>query len=203
MEKRLAQIISIIFHPLLIPTYLFLILLNLPVYFAMIIPLNAKWMILGLIFLNTCILPSVFVFLIYKRGVVSSVYLETREERTFPYMVTVIFFYLAYYLLRRMQVSPILYYILAGMTLLMILSFVINLFWKISTHMTAAGAFLGTILGVSYFLEMYMLYLILALVILNGMVGFARLKEKAHSPAQVYAGFLLGSIIMSLLFLIQ
>jgi membrane-associated phospholipid phosphatase len=40
-------------------------------------------------------------------------------------------------------------------------------------------------------------------VIISGLVGFARLKLKAHNQAQVYTGFLTGAFIMLLFFLIN
>jgi membrane-associated phospholipid phosphatase len=38
--------------------------------------------------------------------------------------------------------------------------------------------------------------LILGLIILSGLVGFARLKLNTHSPAQVYAGFGVGVTLL-------
>ncbi len=92
---------------------------------------------------------------------------------------------------------------MAGTAFLVILVLVINLFWKISSHTTAIGALLGTIIGTSYFLEMYLINWILLITLISGLVGFARLKENAHSPLQVYAGFIVGFTVMCLLFLIQ
>ncbi len=203
MEKFVARLVSIIFHPLFIPTYLYIILLHLPVYFSLVLPTEIRWLIIGMIFITTGILPSLFIFFLFKRGLVASLNLETKEERTFPYLISVVFYYLAYYLLRRLQLSPFLYYIMAGTAFLVILVLVINLFWKISSHTTAIGALLGTIIGTSYFLEMYLINWILLITLISGLVGFARLKENAHSPLQVYAGFVVGFAVMCLLFLIQ
>jgi membrane-associated phospholipid phosphatase len=37
----------------------------------------------------------------------------------------------------------------------------------------------------------------MALVILSGFVGYARLRLNAHTPLQVYVGFLLGTLILT------
>jgi membrane-associated phospholipid phosphatase len=34
--------------------------------------------------------------------------------------------------------------------------------------------------------------IIVALIIISGLVGFARLQLQAHNPAQVYTGFIVG-----------
>jgi membrane-associated phospholipid phosphatase len=44
-------------------------------------------------------------------------------------------------------------------------------------------------------------YVILAALVC-GLVGFARLKLKAHTPAQVYAGFFAGFLLMLVIFLV-
>jgi len=201
MEKRIAQVISVVFYPLFVPTYAFAILLTMPAYFAALMPPNAKWMVLGLIFLTTCILPTLFIFAMIKSGMVTTTYLSKREDRTMPYIVSIIFFYLTYYLLKKLQISPVYYYFMIGATLLNILVMGINFFWKISSHMASIGALAGMMLGLSYFLGTFYFFLIALSLIMAGITGFARLKLQAHTPAQVYSGFLLGFFTILALFL--
>jgi len=201
MEKRIAQVISVVFYPLFVPTYAFAILLTMPAYFAALMPPNAKWMVLGLIFLTTCILPTLFIFAMIKSGMVTTTYLSKREDRTMPYIVSIIFFYLTYYLLKKLQISPVYYYFMIGATMLNILVMGINFFWKISSHMASIGALAGMMLGLSYFLGTFYFFLIGLSLIMAGITGFARLKLQAHTPAQVYSGFLLGFFTILALFL--
>jgi len=201
MEKRIAQVISVVFYPLFVPTYAFAILLTMPAYFAALMPPNAKWMVLGLIFLTTCILPTLFIFAMIKSGMVTTTYLSKREDRTMPYIVSIIFFYLTYYLLKKLQISPVYYYFMIGATMLNILVMGINFFWKISSHMASIGALAGMMLGLSYFLGTFYFFLIGLSLLMAGITGFARLKLQAHTPAQVYSGFLLGFFTILALFL--
>ncbi len=203
MEKRLAQVISIVFHPLLLPTYTYALLFTLPVYFAFVLSPESRLTILGMIFLITCFFPAIFILFMVKRGIVQSVHMNKREERTFPYMVTIIFFYVTFYLLKKIEIPAIYYYFAAAVTLLAVLTLIINMFWKISSHMVAIGGVFGLIVGLSFFLGIYFNGLIILLAILAGLIGFARLKTESHSPAQVYAGFFLGAVTTSVLFIIQ
>jgi membrane-associated phospholipid phosphatase len=202
MEIRFAKIISVIFHPLLVPAYSYLILLNLKAYFSMIIPEQARWRIIALIFITTFILPSLVSFYLYKRKIISSMQMEMKEERTLPYMVTAIFFYLTYYMLNRFEISPVFYYYMAGATFLVIVTLIINLFWKISGHMISVGAVVGAIISLSVLLRLNLNALILISIFLAGLIAFARLRLGAHTPAQIYAGFFLGSIVMAGVFLL-
>jgi hypothetical protein len=201
MEKKIARVISVIFYPLFIPTYAFAILLSMPAYFSALMNPSAKWMVLGLIFLTTCIVPTIFFIVMIKSGMVTTTYLSKREDRTLPYIVSIIFFYLAYYLLKRLQISPVYYYFMIGATLLNIIVMGINFVWKISSHMASVGALAGMMVGLSYFLGTFYFGLIALSILMAGITGFARLKLQAHTPAQIYAGFLLGFFTIMALFL--
>jgi len=203
MEKRTAQAISVVFYPLFVPTYAFAILLTLPAYFSALMPASAKWMVLGLVFATTCILPTLLFIIMIKTGIVSTTYLEKREDRTLPYIVSIIFFYLTYYLLKKLQISPVYYYFMIGATMLNVLVMVINIFWKICSHTASVGALAGMMVGLSYFLGTFYFLSIALSLLMAGLTGFARLKLNAHTPAQVYSGFLLGFITIIALFFIK
>ena len=94
MEKRIAQVISVVFYPLFVPTYAFAILLTMPAYFSSVMTAEAKWMVIGLIFITTCLLPTILFYLMIRTGIVTTTWLSKREDRTLPYIVSIIFFYL-------------------------------------------------------------------------------------------------------------
>lgn len=203
MEKRVAQVISVVFYPLFVPTYAFAILLTMPAYFSALMPPSARWLVLGLVFVTTCVLPTLFIIVMIKSGMVSTTYLTKREDRTMPYIVSIIFFYLTYYVLKRLQISPVYYYFMIGATLLNIIVMGINFMWKISSHMASVGALAGMMVGLSYFLGTFYFGLIALSILIAGLTGFARLKLQAHTPAQVYSGFALGFITILALFFIK
>jgi hypothetical protein len=202
MEKRLARVISVVFYPLFIPTYAFAVLLTMPAYFSALLPVSSKWMLLGLIFGTTCLLPTFFFIIMIKTRLVSTTYLSNKEDRTLPYTVSIIFFYLAYYMLKRLQVPAILTYFMIGATFLNVIILGINFFWKISSHMASIGGVVGMTVGLSYFLGTFYFGIIAGSLFVAGLVGFARLKLEAHTNGQIYSGFLLGFLtIISLLLL--
>ncbi|MCF8232683.1 MAG: hypothetical protein K9J27_10885, partial [Bacteroidales bacterium] len=68
MEKKIAVIISIVLHPLLVPTYLLLIVLNADIHYSMMIPFKGKLLMLALVFLTTVVLPSFLIMIYYRMG---------------------------------------------------------------------------------------------------------------------------------------
>ncbi len=202
METRIAKIISLIFHPIIIPTYILLILFNLKAYFSLIIPYHTKLIIIIMVFIMTFILPLLFTIILKKKDIVKTFQMETREERVYPFMITAICYYLTYYIIKQMQLPPVFYLINIGGVFLVIAILIINFYWKISVHLTGIGGMLGTLIGLSLRFMVDMPFIIFIVILISGLLGFARLKLHAHSPAQVYAGFLMGFSVMLLLFYI-
>jgi len=200
MNTKVSQIISLLFQPLLIPTYGFIILFNLNAFFSLVIPASAKWLILLIVFVTTFLLPTLFILILYNKGVVKSLYLKTREDRIIPFIGTIVFYYLSYYLIKRLQISPIYYYFIIGTTFTVVVSLIINFFWKISIHMMAIGGMLGAFIGLSLVLYINLPILIIAIILVAGLVGYARLQLDEHTPAQVYSGFIVGVFLMLMLF---
>ena len=202
MESKISKLISLLFQPLLMPSLALLIMLQMPVYFAVVLPKEAKWILLGIVFFTTFFLPVTFILFMVRRGMVRSLYIDSREERTVPYGITVVFFILAYYLLKQLELSPVYSYFMIGAILLIIVVFLINFFWKISSHMAAVGALTGLAIGLSYYLGMFFINLIVVALFISGLVGYSRLRLHAHTPAQVDAGFLLGALLEASIFII-
>ncbi len=196
MEDKLAKIISVLFQPLLVPTYSLLILFNLNSYIAYMIPAEGKRMIMWVVFLSTFILPLVFIFLLYKRGMIKSLNMDDKEERLFPLIITGIFYFLAYYIIRQAQLDIVYQRMFMGSAVLIFISLIISLYWKISMHMMGVGGLVGALLGINQVVYADVVFYFMLAVFICGLVGFARLKLKAHTPLQVYAGFLAGLGIM-------
>lgn len=196
MEERIARIISFIFHPLLIPTYIITLLINQNAFFALIIPFDAKWKIIALVFIISAVSPVIVLFGMYRFRLVQSLQMDRKDERLYPYIATSIFFFLAYYLVWQINISPVYYYCLLGASLLAVITLSINTIWKISAHTVSIGAVLGALVGLQVVLHIDFLWYIVLTIVIGGLVGFARLRAGTHSQAQIYTGYLAGFIVM-------
>lgn len=189
---QFAKIVSFVFHPLLMPTLGFFILLNSSVYLSSSInPLTTK-ITYATIFIFTCILPFINVWFLVNKGFAKDIYLRTRQERKLPYLFSVVYYLILYYFLKPINLPPVIYLMVLGTTMASIITLLINLRWKISAHMVGIGGVLGAVIGLS---ERFMQNLngtIIILFLIAGIIGYARLKLDAHTSAQVYVGFATG-----------
>ncbi|MCX6231535.1 MAG: hypothetical protein NTZ33_08320 [Bacteroidetes bacterium] len=203
MEQKIARIISYIFHPLLMPVYTFGILFNVKTYFASVFTSQGKLIIMLFIFIATFIFPAVMTFFLLKLGKISSLQLEKREERTLPFLFSIIFYFGAFYMMRNAGIPAIYYFIMLAATMMVIMALIINFRFKISVHTMAMGALTAILTAVSYRFGIELLLLIVISIILSGLVAFSRLTLHAHRTSEVYSGWLLGFTLMfSLLMLV-
>lgn len=201
MKQRFAKIVSMLFHPLLIPTYALLILVNIKTHFTLVLPENFRYLTVLFVFLTSFVLPLLIMLILLKFGKIKSLEMVTRQERVLPLFIVAIFFYLTYYLLKQGPHFVIFNIFMLGATLLVILSLLINYITKISIHMVALGGLFGTFIGFALALSLDLRALLSIIVLVAGITGFSRLQLKAHNSGQIYVGFLLGTIFMFSLFL--
>jgi hypothetical protein len=201
MEERIARVISIVFHPLFIPTYFIAVLMNLNVFFALIIPFDSKWRILLLVLLTSSVFPMLILYSMYRFRLIKSLNMDSKEERLYPYAATSIFFFLTTYMIWQINISPVYYYVMLAASILAVITLLINIYWKISAHTVSMGGIIGILIALQTVLLIDILWLIAISLLLAGLVGYARLKAGTHTQAQVYLGYILGYLVSFLLIL--
>jgi len=202
METKIARGISYLFHPLLIPSYTLLLLLNIDLFVSTAVPVTYKMMLAGIVLLTTCLIPLVLTWFLYRLRLISSFLLAGREERIYPILSISVFYYVTYYLLKGIHISAIFSYYMLGATLLAILALVVNFYRKISLHMIGAGSFTGLFLGLSLNFDLNFNLEVMAGIMMAGIIGYARLKSNSHEPAEIYSGFAMGAVTMTLLMIL-
>lgn len=202
METRLAKFISCIFHPVFMPVYGLLLLFNMKSFFSLELILKARLLILAFVFVTTVLFPLLIVALMKRQGFIESYQMKTREERRFPYLITAVFYFVTYQMLRQMQLPEIYSFYFMGATLLLAMVVIINIWWKISIHMVGVGGICGMLCGLTLALSFNMIFLISLIFLISGIVGYARLKLETHKSSEVYCGFLAGFSIMLGLYLL-
>jgi len=195
------KIISYIFHPLLLPIFGLFLLFNINELDLWFSSDEQKYFLYSLTFILTFLLPLINALLLLKMKQISSLAMETRQERKIPYLASAIFYFTESYFLMNADVPVLVKALMFGATLLVVSVLLINFFWKISAHMVGIGGLCGMMLAVSYRLQINLHIVLLLLFLIAGLVAFSRLKLSAHNPAQVYIGFLLGVSVQLILFL--
>jgi hypothetical protein len=125
--------------------------------------------------------------------------METTRERVIPFLSTFMYYLALFYLFYSAQFSAVFIILILGAALSIFCTLLINFKWKISAHAVGTGGIIGALMGVSLRLMIDLQLVILIAILISGIIGYARLKLLAHTPAQVYAGYLVGFLVQLLL----
>ncbi len=196
---KLSKVISFFFHPIFMPTYAIFLLFAFSPLFSDFMSMSQKIQIVQLTIIFTLLLPIFSVLILKKFNVVTSIYMEKREERRWPLLFTIIWYYLLFRLLDSIHIQYIVIQLLFGAMLILLLAIIVSNFWKISLHMLGVGGVLGAFLAIQTLFGGN-IFLIITLLFCAGLVGFARVNENAHTLKQVYLGFLVGFCTEFLIF---
>lgn len=195
-----AHIWSGIFHPLVLTSYIFAVLFYVDL---SIFPFSfkAKEQLMLLIFLSTCLLPLIIMFLLYTFNLIPSLYLPDRRSRPVPFLLMSLFYSLTtYYFYFQFKIGSMISLTLLLVTLALFLLSLISLFYKMSAHAVGMGGAVGILCGFQLQNSNYMLfYPVVVGFILAGFVLSARLRLRAHSPDEILSGFSLAWILAVLI----
>jgi len=187
-----AKIVSIVFHPLLITTY---IVLMLGIFFPqmLLIRTGALKLFVLLIFFVTFVLPALNMVIFKVNGVISSLTLANREERILPFifisiiysLVTALFFYKNSFGLNFNKLMLII-------TLLVFVSTLITFFYKVSIHSISMWGAVGILLPLNKIMDGDLLWPTASIIVIAGLVMSARLFLNAHTPREILVGAVVG-----------
>ncbi|MDC3306090.1 hypothetical protein OAV36_04110 [Flavobacteriales bacterium] len=191
---KLSKFISIVLHPIFMPLFAFYLTLKSNPSLGIIINPYLNY-VYGVVISCTILLPLLTIFFLIKNGKVNSLEMSNHKERTLPLFRTVIWMCLGLYILNNILLyTPILKAEFIGAILIILLAAIISKFWKISLHLLGIGGVVGVFIALQIMFG-GVLYMLLIFIVLSGILGVARIDQKAHNHAQIYIGFLLGVCI--------
>jgi len=190
--KLIARFISIVFHPLLIPTYAFLFLNWVYPYLLFNLDVITKGRLLITVFINTFLFPVIALFIMRKLDFISSFNIPDKQERIIPYIAIMFFYFWTYMVVNSLGVGSLVSDIMLGSALSVFMVFFFNVFFKISAHAAAAGAFLGLAAFLSIDSIYNLEWPLMGIVVIAGIIGSSRLYLAAHTNFEIFAGYAVG-----------
>lgn len=193
LVQYLAHLFSYVFHPLFIPTYFFLYLMQvLPFEFVGITDWQLKMRLFSVAWL-TAFFPAFAVFLLWRLKLSDSIFLRTQKERIIPYVVTMFFYWWMYYLSRNFTDQPIvLKFFYLGIFVASAIGMTVNNFMKVSLHAMGIAGFTTAIILVSLFYGVNNVAWVPLSVLIASLVISARLVVSDHTKKELIVGLFIG-----------
>ena len=188
--RNIARVLSAVFTPFYVPTvgfaalFLFTYLKMLPMFYQLIV--------VGIVYLFTVVFPMAAIYFYQKVNGWTLRELGRREKRFLPYGFTILSYIGCLITMYSTHTPRYMSGIIWATLLCMLICALVNLKWKISTHMAGCGMIVGGLLSFCFLFQYNPVWWLCVCIILAGMLGTARIVVRQHSLNEVGGGFLVG-----------
>ena len=192
--RKAAEVVSVILHPLFIPSILFGIVLFFSPHVSAPLSEEYRFPVWGLLVVTTLVIPLSSFLILHYFGTMPSLKMARRQERPVPFLY-ISFFYAVttYFFVSKFPSLINLNIMLAGITFILFVITLITFYWKISAHSTGIGGAVGFLAAFSMlYHDLQLMYPLAVMVVLAGISMSARLYLNEHKPLEVWVGALLG-----------
>jgi hypothetical protein len=201
---RFAQVVSVLFHPLLLTTYL-VVLLGFWAPEVLMIRKEFYLKFTLFIFGITFLLPALNIFFFRQLRLVGSFKMESRKERVLPFVFNALLYVLMVLMLvHNVQQLSNFIKLMTIIAALAVTAAISTFFMKISIHSLSWAGLIGILIPLNRAATGALLVPTIVLIIVAGTVMSSRLLLNAHSPREIwtgcFSGLLVGTAGMFLLF---
>lgn len=187
-----SRVLSAVFTPFYVPTVGFAALF-LFTYLKML-PLFYQAIVVAVVYIFTVALPMMSIYFYQKINGWSLRHLGNRERRIVPYAMTIVWYVVSLLLMYRMGIPRFMSGIIVSALIALIICAVVNIWWKISTHMAAIGEFVGGLVSFSLIFAYDPVGWLSLSIILAGILGTSRIILQQHTLSEVLVGFAVGFV---------
>ncbi len=195
MLKNTAKFVSVVTHPLILLNLgLFSILKFHPYYYSKFY--EEQFYTLSIyIAINTLLMPLLSMYLLKRFNLISNYILSNAKQRMVPYAVIMLLLSYTAFQLHKNDFSGLPVQFLIGTILCIAINILVNFKWTISSHAIGCGGLVALYfyLTMNSHLNVFTLFLV-SLLLVSGATGWARLTLNAHTPSQLYVGYVTGFV---------
>lgn len=196
--RLFLKIVSYLFHPLLIPFAGTLAYFMLTPKYS---PLELQSGNILPIFILTVIIPIISFLILRNLGLVSTIFLKRKTERTYPLIINIALLFMVLFKVIPNNYTIELYFYFVGLiaaSTACLLALLLGV--RGSLHMMGIGSFLMFLIGLSIHFEINITLAISLCTLAVGLTATSRLYLRAHNRAEVVIGFFIGLISQLLTF---
>lgn len=157
-----------------------------------LLPFTYKVFVLIMVYVFTILLPTSLIRLYHWYHGWTPFELGARERRMIPYVVSILCYFLCYYIMMLRHVPHLMGSIVVAALATQIVCAIINMWLKISVHMAAIGAMTGALVSFSAIFGFNPVTWLCILFFFAGLVGSSRMILRQHTLRQLNIGYLIG-----------
>ena len=189
---RAAQIVSIVFHPLLLTTYLAVVI---GVWMPSLLLVRQEHLLIftAFIFGITFVLPVLNLYVFRQYGMITSWKMESRNERILPFIfISIVYVLIACLFIYKVHLSVNFTRLLLIIAALVVASTIATFFFKVSVHSLSWWGIVGIVLPLNHVAGGMLIWPTAFIILIAGLVMSARLRLNAHTLGEVMVGGVMG-----------
>lgn len=195
--RKVAMVISYLSHPLFIPFIITVLVVRaLPEYFVSFSRSSIRFpydMLYLRVLSISVFFPVLTMLLTLSLKFVDSIHMRTQRDRIIPYVACTIYYFWAFYAFKREGVAPPFFNaFFLGVFITVVIDMVANTYAKVSMHTSGWGGVIGFLLMLMTGMGMNVSFPLVITFIVAGIIATSRMILSAHTPAEIYAGFVIG-----------
>lgn len=208
--RYFSSFMSYVFHPLFMPLFFMMVLYMINPIFMDFSERTSSIIVISFL-VSTILLPGFAILMMKGLNLIESLSMKDKKERIGPLIITGIFYLWIFINFKRNTSVPdyILFFSL-GSSVIVLLSFIFTLFYKLSLHTAGITGltialwlvkekynfhqYAFNVLKNKYLIDTDIIIMILILCI--GLVGTCRIYKKEHDRHQVFIGSCIGVLGM-------
>lgn len=200
--RSIAQLLSVVFHPIFVPTYATMLLVwcN-PFLFGHILDADSLTILLTVV-LYSIVYPLITITLMRILNFIDSYDPTDYRERILIGIPTLFYFFWTYVVQHKSAYNEAIADIPLAAAICLAIAMVLTATKdKISMHSMGMGALVSTMLVLPKFSIHDLTTPFLSVLIIAGLIGSSRLYLQVHTLRQVYMGYVVGFLVQSLVFI--
>ena len=199
--KIFSNILSVIFHPLLVPLFAFALLFVFS--YLNIMPLPYQLFVLSIVGTFTVLAPGLFIGIYKWINKWNFEELNERKRRFIPYLLTMMSYMTCLITMWKLHFPHYFSGILVSALIAMTICTILNFRWKVSVHLAGCGMYIGGLLSYSLLFYFNPVWWLCGFILLSGIQGTARISYYQHTLLEVILGFMTGMFcgIIGILFI--
>jgi len=195
MKKIISQTLSIILHPIFIPLWFALILINSGYFINSFLNINFYRTYIWLISVVMIIAPVLIIILSQQVGLIESIETSIPVERIKILLIILIFSLCLYFFLKNIHI-PLFYLLPIRISIILtILLAIFSTFMNVSIHSAGWMSLFSSLYVLQYrLMEINIVWIIVIIPILWGLACYARHLAGKHNTLQLIAGGIIGAL---------
>ena len=189
---RASHYYCMVFSPFYAPLWAFIWLFLFS--YLKLLPISYKIFIFITVLMFTIIIPRVTINIFRRINKWTHWQLSHREHRYTPYIITIASYVACLLLFANMNTPQFMRGIIVATVVAGIVCGILNIWWKVSTHMAAMGGLTAMVIAFSFLFMFNPIPMLCTMLILSGLMGTARMILRQHTLSQVIGGFTIGFI---------